>query len=346
MIFEKFKIKNLKFQNKIFISPMCQYSSKKGCPSDWHYRHLGNLMLSGAGGLVLESTAVNMSGRISPADLCIEKKFQKESFHKLIQYLKKINDMPILLQLSHAGRKGSSKIPWIKSNSPLKKDSWKTFSSSELRKDVNWPKPKSLTNSQIKELIKDFKKASKHAIQCGFNGIEIHMAHGYLLHQFLSPVSNIRQDKYGGNQINRMRFPLEVIKEIKKIVPKNFILGARITATDHLENGLTINDSIILAKKLENLGVDYLCISSGGILTKTNLKFYNGFRVKYAYAIKKNVKIPVRCSGMLSDLNFTNKLIINKKIDCVAIARAFLGNPFWLRETKKVKIPPQYSRGI
>jgi 2,4-dienoyl-CoA reductase-like NADH-dependent reductase (Old Yellow Enzyme family) len=346
MIFEKFKIKNLKFRNKIFISPMCQYSSKDGCPSDWHYRHLGNLMLSGAGGLVVESTAVNMNGRISPADLCIEKKFQKDSFHKLIKYLKKINDMPILLQISHSGRKGSSQVPWIKSNTPLKRNSWTTFSSSNLRKDINWPKPKSLSNLQIKKLIKDFKKATINSLQSGFDGIEIHMAHGYLLHQFLSPVSNIRKDEYGGNQNNRMRFPLEIIKEIKKIVPKNFILGARITATDHLKNGLKINDSIILAKKLENLGVDYICVSSGGILTKTNLKFYNGFRVKYANTIKQNVKIPVRCSGMLSNLNYANKLIMNKKIDCVAIARAFLGNPFWLRKTNKVKIPPQYTRGI
>ena len=346
MIFEKFKIKNLKFRNKIFISPMCQYSSKDGCPSDWHYRHLGNLMLSGAGGLVVESTAVNMNGRISPADLCIEKKFQKDSFHKLIKYLKKINDMPILLQISHSGRKGSSQVPWIKSNTPLKRNSWTTFSSSNLRKDINWPKPKSLSNLQIKKLIKDFKKATINSLQSGFDGIEIHMAHGYLLHQFLSPVSNIRKDEYGGNQNNRMRFPLEIIKEIKKIVPKNFILGARITATDHLKNGLKINDSIILAKKLENLGVDYICVSSGGILTKTNLKFYNGFRVKYANTIKQNVKIPVRCSGMLSNLNYANKLIMNRKIDCIAIARAFLGNPFWLRKTNKVKIPPQYTRGI
>ena len=346
MIFEKFKIKNLKFRNKIFISPMCQYSSKDGCPSDWHYRHLGNLMLSGAGGLVVESTAVNMNGRISPADLCIEKKFQKDSFHKLIKYLKKINNMPILLQISHSGRKGSSQVPWIKSNTPLKRNSWTTFSSSNLRKDINWPKPKSLSNLQIKKLIKDFKKATINSLQSGFDGIEIHMAHGYLLHQFLSPISNIRKDEYGGNQNNRMRFPLEIIKEIKKIVPKNFILGARITATDHLKNGLKINDSIILAKKLENLGVDYICVSSGGILTKTNLKFYNGFRVKYANTIKQNVKIPVRCSGMLSNLNYANKLIMNRKIDCIAIARAFLGNPFWLRKTNKVKIPPQYTRGI
>ena len=346
MIFEKFKIKNLKFRNKIFISPMCQYSSKDGCPSDWHYRHLGNLMLSGAGGLVVESTAVNMNGRISPADLCIEKKFQKDSFHKLIKYLKKINDMPILLQISHSGRKGSSQVPWIKSNTPLKRNSWTTFSSSNLRKDINWPKPKSLSNLKIKKMIKDFKKATINSLQSGFDGIEIHMAHGYLLHQFLSPISNIRKDEYGGNQNNRMRFPLEIIKEIKKIVPKNFILGARITATDHLKNGLKINDSIILAKKLENLGVDYICVSSGGILTKTNLKFYNGFRVKYANTIKQNVKIPVRCSGMLSNLNYANKLIMNRKIDCIAIARAFLGNPFWLRKTNKVKIPPQYTRGI
>ena len=209
MIFEKFKIKNLKFRNKIFISPMCQYSSKDGCPSDWHYRHLGNLMLSGAGGLVVESTAVNMNGRISPADLCIEKKFQKDSFHKLIKYLKKINDMPILLQISHSGRKGSSQVPWIKSNTPLKRNSWTTFSSSNLRKDINWPKPKSLSNLQIKKLIKDFKKATINSLQSGFDGIEIHMAHGYLLHQFLSPISNIRKDEYGGNQNNRIIFPVK-----------------------------------------------------------------------------------------------------------------------------------------
>ena len=352
MILKKFKLNNFKLKNRIVISPMCQYSSVNGLPSKWHYQHLLNLLTSGAGTLVLESTAVSKDARISKHDLCLYNNKQKESFKKLIKFLKYYDkEVPIVLQISHAGRKGSSEAPFVKSNSPLikPKDRWKTYSASNLKKDRGWPAPHILSNSKMKIIRKNFIMTAKYADQSGFDGLEIHMAHGYLLHQFLSPISNVRNDQYGGNLSNRCRYPLEIAEGVRKFWPKNKLLGARITGLDHLKNGIQLCDSIFLAKKLKKIGYDYICVSSGGILTKTNLKFYKGFRLKIASKIKKNVNMITRTSGLMSDLKFSNNAIIKNKIDLVAIGRSFIENPNLIfKFAKKIGsnelIPNQYKR--
>lgn len=351
MIFNKFKIKGVTLKNKIVVSPMCQYSANNGSPTSWHYNHLSNLIRSGAGMVMIESTAVSNNGKITHKDLCLSNSIQEKNFKKLKNFLSGVDNIPIGIQISHAGRKGSSFVPWIKKNTPLDKKNkcWQTFSSSPIKRDKHWPVPKELTKKKIREIIFQFKDTAQRAKRIGFDCLEVHMAHGYLLHQFLSPISNKRKDEYGLNKKNLSDFPIEVAKEIKKIWPKNKILGARITATDHLSKGISIKDSILLSKKLEKIGYDYVCVSSGGILPKTNMKIKKAFRKNLSKEIKKNTNIKVRTSGEIDNVNLAEKLIRNKCIDFVAVGKMFIKNPNWIKnETKKRKIknyiPSQYQR--
>ncbi len=339
MIFSKTKIGKFTLRNRVVVSPMCQYSAKDGSPTKWHYTHLLKLLTSGASMLMLESTAVNKNGKITHSDLCLSSQTQKKNFKRLITFLKSYeNKTPICLQISHAGRKGSSHIPWIKPNTPLSKsNSWTTVSASSIKKDKKWPVPKSLSKKEIKRTISDFEKTSKLALRSGFDGLEIHMAHGYLLHQFLSPISNKRTDEYGGSLQKRCKFALDIAKRVRKILPKDKILGARITGSDHLKKGINLKDSIFLAKKLKLIGFDYVCVSSGGILTKTNLKFYKGFRLYIASQIKKYSKIKVRTSGQLEDLSFAEKAIKKNKIDFIAVGRNFIKDPNFIIKYSKLK---------
>ncbi len=349
MINKKIKLANILLKNKVTVSPMCQYSAKDGCPTSWHYAHLGSLATSGASMLTIESTAVNMNGRITLKDLCLSNKKQFLSFKKLIKYIKEISNIPICIQLSHAGRKGSSHIPWEKPNSPLKKheNSWSTFSSSEIPKDKGWPKPKRLNLNQIKKIIIDFYKSAKLAKKLGVDGIEIHMAHGYLLHQFLSPICNDRKDEFGGSFKNRIKFPIQILKKIKKVWPKNKILGARITATDHLDNGIDVEETIQFLKIIEK-ELNFICISSGGILSKTKLNpNKKAFRLKLAQKIKNHIKIPISVTGNMNDLKILNNAFKKKNIELVAIGRPFLKNPRWLLNyLNKKEIPNQFLRGF
>lgn len=354
MILKEFKIRGKTLKNRIAISPMCQYSANKsGNPSKWHHQHLSKLMSLGAGMLVVESTAINPEGRISSKDLVISRFKQISEYMKLVKRLKDISDTKIIIQLSHSGRKGSSEIPWIKNNTPIKnkEKKWQTFSASAIKKDKKWPLPKSLKANQIKKIVKDFVKSAKYALKSNFDGIEIHMAHGYLLHQFLSPISNKRKDQYGGSLKNRCKLPLEIVKEISKILPKNKFLGARITGTDHLKGGINLNEAIYLAKELRKLKLDYVCVSSGGILTKTNMKFAKGFRLKFSRSIKRSAKILTRTSCSLGDLSYSNKKIKSKEVDFIAIGREFISNPSLVFDyakkknyKKKLYIPNQYLR--
>jgi len=352
MIFKKLKINKVLLKNRIVISPMCQYSSKNGSPSNWHYDHLQSLSSTGASMILLESTAVDKLGKISQADMCIYNNKQEKDLKKLILNLKSKNKVKYGIQISHSGRKGSSYEPWIKPNCSLpKKKSWKTLSASSIARDKGWPKPIEMSIKQIKEIIKKFKNSAIRANRAGFDCLEIHMAHGYLLHQFFSPISNKRKDDYGGNFINRSRFLLEIAKEIRKIWPSQKIIGARITGTDHVKNGITINDSILLAKKLKRIGLDYISVSSGGILPITKMNQREAFRLNMATKIKKQSKMITTMSGMITKHKISENIIKNKKIDFITIARIIVKNPRWIYQLAKkynIKnfIPNQYKRII
>ena len=350
-ILKPFKIKGITLPNKIVVASMCQYSSDNGNPSKWHYGHLQKLASSGAGMLMLESTAVNLSGRISLKDLTLCNKKNEIAFSNIVKHLKTVSRIPLGIQISHSGRKGSAQIPWIKSNTSLNKKNggWKTYAPSSIARDKKWPKPKSLTNFQIKKIVNDFKNCAIRAKRIGFDCLEIHMAHGYLLHQFFSPISNKRKDTYGGNLEKRCKLLIEVTKEIRKIWPKNKILGARVTGKDWLKNGVSVNDCIFLTKKLKKMGLDYVCVSSGGILPKTNIKFKPGYQVHLAKKIKKESKIITRTAGMITSFEQAKKIIDNGSADLVVVARKFINDPNWLihsikKKTGKSPVPNQYKR--
>ena len=288
MIFQNLKINKIKLKNRIVISPMCQYSSRNGSPSKWHYQHLEHLSSTGASMVLLESTAVDKQGKISDSDLCLYNNTHEKNLKKLIKFLRSKNNIKYGIQISHSGRKGSSYEPWIKHNSPLpKKRSWKTLSASAISRDKGWPRPRVMTKSQIKKMIQKFKNTTIRAHRANFDCLEIHMAHGYLLHQFFSPISNKRTDEYGGSFINRSRLLDEIANEVRKVWPQNKILGARITGTDHLKGGSSIKDAIALSKKLKKIGFDYVSVSSGGILPFTKMKQKESFRINMAEKIKK-----------------------------------------------------------
>lgn len=351
MILKKIRLnKFVTLNNRVIISPMCQYSGNSGSPSNWHYQHLGRLALSGAGMLMVESTSVSKEGMITYKDLALYNHSQEKNFLNIFKYIKKLSNIPVGIQISHSGRKGSSHVPWIKANTPLSKKEkrWITFAPSSIKKDAHWPLPSKLTIPGIEKIKNDFKNTCLRAKKIGFDCLEIHMAHGYLLHEFFSPISNKRDDHYGGNTINRARLLLEIAKSLRKIWPKNKVLGARITGDDHLKNGIKSSESIYLVKELKKIGLDYVCVSSGGIQTKTNLKFYKGFRLNLSKKIKEKTKIKIRTTGLIDDINLANLSIKNKKCDFIAVGRKFLLDPHWIQKLNNLnlkRVPLQYVRG-
>jgi len=346
MIFEKLKINEVTLKNRITVAPMCQYSALGGCAQPWHYTHLSQLLRAGAGLLMIESTSVSLDGRITDKDLCIQSKENTNSLQKLFLFLKSVKDVPIGIQISHAGRKGSAHVPWIKPNSPLDKSSnyWQTVSASDIPRDVNWPKPKPLLVNEIKKITNDFVAAAASANKIGFEALEVHMAHGYLLHQFFSPISNQRTDEYGGSLENRSRFLLEIARKVRENWPQHKILGARVTGSDWLAQGATIEDCIFLTKELKNIGFDYVCVSSGGILPVTDLVFKSGYQTHLSKEVKTNTGMITRTAGMITSIDQANTLIKNKSADFVAIARKFIQNPNWLWEHDLNMAPKQYRR--
>ena len=338
VINRKIKIGTINLKNPIIVGPMCQYSAKNGSPSKWHYNHLEKLCQSGASLVMLESTAVNKEGRISKRDLVLENKKQENSLKKLVKTLKK-NNIKIGLQISHSGKKGSTNLPWVKRGAPLTKSqgAWKTISPSPLKRNKNWPTPKKMDFNDINMVLNDFKSTAIRANRIGFDCLEIHMAHGYLLHQFFSPISNKRNDIYGGNIKKRSKYLLDVFSSVRKVWPKKKILGARITGSDNLKNGVKIKDAIYLSKELKKLKSDYVAVTSGGIKPITNMKFFPGYNVKFAKKIKKKVKIKVITLGMLNTINLIEKILKKKEADLVAVSRRFIKEPEWLKKKNSIK---------
>ena len=253
--------------------------------------------------------------------------------------------MPIGIQISHAGRKGSSYVPWVKPNTALSEldGRWDTVSASCIPRDINWPKPKKLSISKIQQITHDFEKSAEASKNIGFEALELHMAHGYLLHQFFSPISNKRNDEYGGSLKNRCRLLLEISERVRKIWPKNKVLGARVTGCDWVEGGLMIDDCVYLVSKLKDIGFDYVSVSSGGILPITNLVFKPSYQIHLSKEIKDRVGIITETAGMITSINQIEEIIQNGYSDIVAVGRKFIQDPRWLYPHLKETIPEQYK---
>jgi 2,4-dienoyl-CoA reductase-like NADH-dependent reductase (Old Yellow Enzyme family) len=347
-VFSNLKINDVILPNRISVAPMCQYAAINGCPGNWHYGHLSQFITSGAGMLTLESTAVSSDGRITTKDLSLASVDNLKTMQKLFSFLKSIRNMPIGIQISHAGRKGSSYVPWVKPNTTLSEADgrWDTVSASGISRDINWPKPKKLSISKIQQITHDFEKSAEASKNIGFDALEVHMAHGYLLHQFFSPISNKRNDDYGGSLKNRCRLLLEISERVRKIWPNNKVLGARVTGCDWLEGGLMIDDCVYLVSKLKDIGFDYVSVSSGGILPITNLVLKPSYQIHLSKEIKDRVGIITKTAGMINSISQVEEIIQNGYSDIVAVGRKFIQDPRWLYPYLKETIPNQYKRCI
>lgn len=352
LLFEKIRFSGLELSNKIIIAPMCQYSAnQQGEPSYWHEQQWGSYALSGAGMCIVEATAVQAEGRISYADLGLWSDQQMLEIKRILDHIKQISPMPFAVQLAHAGRKASGEKPWLgrEQLSPQQANGWQTVSASNLPFEAEQNPPHALTISEIAQLIEDFAQAAVRAVQAGFELIEIHAAHGYLIHQFLSPLSNQRSDQYGGSLDNRMRLCLQVFEAIRKAVPTGFPIGVRISAQDWVDAGWSVEESIVLSQHLEQLGAAYIHVSSGGLDVKQKIQLKPLYQVPFAAAIKQQVKIPVIAVGLITDAVQAEQILQRGEADAIGVARAIQYDPRWPWHAAaelgtQIAIAPQYLR--
>lgn len=350
-LFSPLKLGELTLDNRIIIAPMCQYSAHNGAASDWHTIHLGQLSLSGAGLLILEATAVNPEGRISYGDLGLWNSETQQALDKSLKAVRQYSPMPIGIQLAHAGRKASTEKPWDGGGAlnPTDENGWQTLAPSAVAYDDNSPVPKAMSQSDIDSLINDFVNATKRADELGSDLIELHAAHGYLLHQFLSPLSNKRDDEYGGSLQNRMRIVLDVFNAVRAEFNSSKPVGIRISATDWVEGGWDLEQSIALAKALDELGCDFIHVSTAGLSPKQQIPVKPNFQVPFATAIKKAVSMPVIAVGLITEPQQAENIVSEQQADGVALARGILYNPHWPWHAAAelgatVKAPKQYLR--
>ncbi|MDG2474349.1 MAG: NADH:flavin oxidoreductase/NADH oxidase [Paracoccaceae bacterium] len=345
-LFSKIKIKKTTFRNRIILSPMCQYKADHGFITDWHIQHYSRFAFSGLGGAFMEATAIAKDGRITHGCTGIWRDQHIDGLKKITQIFKGFGCMSGI-QLAHSGRKGSCLRPWDGATSIQKnntsEDLWTTYAPSAIPTNEDSQTPKELTRSEIEKIITYFCDATHRAKDAGFDMIEIHGAHGYLLHSFFSPLSNHRQDSYGGNIKNRMYFSLEIVKAVRKIWPDEKPLFYRISSTDNVKGGITINDNINLVKELKNLGVDVIDCSSGGISGSPTLatsRIVPGFQVPYAETIKEETHIKTMAVGAIIDADQAEAIITKGRADFVALGRELLADPQWTYKAAK-KLKPQ-----
>ncbi len=350
MLFTSLPLKNITLSNRIVVSPMCQYSAENGYANHWHLTHLGQFAIGRAGAVIQEATAISPEGRISYGDLGIWEDGQITMYQNITEFIKSQGSIPGI-QLAHAGRKASTDKPWIsrKQFLPNETHGWQTLAPSAIPYHEKEHPPKSLSKEEIKSLIKDFRKAAKRAVTAGYQIIEIHAAHGYLIHQFLSPLVNNRTDDYGGAFENRIRFLLEIVQEIQQELRENHSLWVRISATDWAENGWDLEQSIALCKELKNLGVEVIDVSSGGAVREQQIDVHAGYQVPFAEKIKAETGMLTGTVGLITSATQAEEILEKQQADFVLIGRAFLKDPHlvysWAEELKEpITWAPQYAR--
>ncbi len=349
MLFSKLQIRGIEFKNRIAVSPMCQYSSIDGTPTDWHLVHLGSRAVGGAALVIQEATAVSPEGRISPDDAGIWSDKHIEAYKRITSFIKSQHSIPGI-QIAHAGRKASTYSPWKGEGAVTEQNGgWKTLAPSSIQFKDNYPLPQEMGLKDITNVIEQFKSAANRAVKAGFGVIELHMAHGYLVHEFLSPLSNKRKDEYGGSLENRCRLAVEIASSVRKIIPEDMPLFARISSTDWVENGWDIEQSIYLSKTLKDNGADLIDCSSGGNVTKARIPVGPGYQVSFAERIKKETAVLTGAVGLITSPEQAENIIQTGQADFVILARELLRNPYWpLYAARKLKEdiewPKQYSR--
>ena len=330
-LFEPIAIGEVELPNRLVVAPMCQYSASDGSATDWHLQHLSQLAYSGAGLVVVEATAVERRGRITHACLGLYSDENEATLERALHAARRLGGSTRFgIQLAHAGRKASTHRPWD-GGAPLgsAEDPWQTVSSCATAFGDGWHVPHALTAGELDGIAAAFARAAQRAVRLGFEVIEIHSAHGYLLHEFLSPLVNTRTDDYGGPLANRLRFPLSVIRAVRTAVPRNVAVGLRISGTDWVEGGWDATQSIEYVRAAQELGIAYVCVSSGGIRAKVQIPAGPGYQVPLAREIRQGTGAVTRAVGLITDPRQAEQILAEGSADMIALARAFLDDPRW-----------------
>ena len=331
LLFSPYRLRQLELANRIVVSPMCQYSAADGSMTDWHMMHLGTLSGSGAGLLIYEATAPTSDGRITHGCTGLYSDNNEAAMRRVTDACRRYGHAKLGVQIGHAGRKGSTAQPWVggKPIPPTSPNGWAVQGPSAIPMGAGWQTPTPFTIAELEQLKQAFVKSVERAERIGLDLIELHSAHGYLFHQFLSPLSNTRDDQYGGSLENRMRLVLEVFAEMRSVWPQHKPMGVRISATDWMPGGWDLEQSLVLCDALKRLGCDYIDVSSGGISNEAKVPVGPAYQTPFATEIKQKLGIPVMAVGMITEAEQAEKIIREGQADLVAIARAFLDDPHW-----------------
>ncbi|MGV8941688.1 MAG: NADH:flavin oxidoreductase/NADH oxidase [Lysobacter sp.] len=348
-LFEPLQQRSVVFRNRLVVSPMCQYSACDGVPDDWHLVHLGSRATGGAAAVIAEATAVSTEGRISPADTGIWNDAQTQAWARVTRFVEGQGAVAGI-QLAHAGRKASTQAPWLGSGAvPVQGGGWIPLAPSALSFDQGYAQPLALDRDGIAKVIEDFALAARRSLAAGFRLVEVHAAHGYLLHEFLSPLSNRREDEYGGSFDNRTRLLLEVLAAVRHEWPQELPLWLRISATDWAEGGWDIEQSVALCRLLAGQGVDLVDVSSGGLVPNVRIPLEPGYQVPFAARIRRDAGIATGAVGLITDADHAEALIANGDAEMVLLAREMLRDPYFPQRAARqlgaeMPVPVQYQR--
>lgn len=349
-LFSPFKLRDLTLPNRIIVSPMCQYSAVDGQATEWHMIHLGNLALSGASMLCLEATAVEAIGRITPGDLGLYDDATEVALKPVLAAIRKHSKIAVAMQVAHAGRKASSHAPWDGGQQvPLDQGGWVAQAPSPISQKPGELPPQEIDAAGLVRIRDAFVATAKRAARLGIDALEIHGAHGYLLHEFLSPISNQRSDAYGGSLENRMRFPLEVFDAVRAAFPAGKPVGMRVSASDWVDGGWDVEQTIVFANELKERGVDWMDVSSGGVSPQQKIAVGPGYQVPFAEAVKKATGLPTVAVGLITEAQQAEEIVASGKADLIALGRGILYDPRWPWHAAEqlggtVQAPPQYWR--
>ncbi len=346
-LFDSVRFGNVELRNRIVVSPMCEYSATDGVPNDWHFVHLGSRAVGGAGLVFTEATGISPEGRISPGDTGLWNDEQQAAWQRINTFISAQGAAPGI-QLAHAGRKGSTELPW-RGGKALTSGAWTPVAPSAVAFEPDYPMPAALDGAGIKKLIVDFAASARRARDAGFKVIEIHAAHGYLVHEFLSPLSNKRDDNYGGSLENRARLLREIVAAVRKEWPAPHPLFVRVSATDWVEGGWDIGECVELARMLKKDGVDLIDTSSGGNVPNAKIPVGPGYQVPFAARIRREAEIATGAVGLITDAKQAQEILDRGEADLIIMAREMLRDPYFPRRAAKelgVKITPpeQYQR--
>lgn len=355
-LFQEFRLKDVVLKNRVGVAPMCQYSSADGFPNDWHFVHLGSRAVGGAGLVMVEATAVSQEGRISPADSGIWSDEHVEPFARLARFMKQHGAVPAI-QIAHAGRKASANKPWEGDNHiPTAEGGWDTIAPSAVPFGGTLPKvPQAMTIADIARIREAFVSAAKRSLAAGYEWLELHFAHGYLAHEFYSPLANQRTDQYGGSFDNRVRFLMETLSAVRQVWPERYPLTARLSVTDWIDGGVTVEESIELTRRFKAAGLDLLDVSQGFVTPDiSKIPWGPGFMIPIASQIRRETNIPTAVGWMITDPQQADDAIRGGQADLVLLAREMLRDPYWPYhaavklgvENASDVLPVQYARAV